>query len=94
MYVLKSGIRNLTIEKESPVVPEVAAAPVPEPEVEPEVEPEAEPEPEPAAPAAEPAAPVAQTEGDSGSNPTSQPELISESEVADLEAELDNLEVG
>merc|ERR1719383_1572265 len=80
--------------QESPVVPEVAAAPVPEPEVEPEVEPEAEPEPEPAAaPAAEPAAPVAQTEGDSGSNPTSQPELISESEVADLEAELDNLEV-
>ena len=31
--------------------------------------------------------------GDSGSNPTSQPELISESEVADLEAELDNLDV-
>lgn len=79
------------VKAQAPITPQVAAATAP---VEPEPEPEEEEEAEPVAPvAAAPVAAAVATEADSGSNPTSQPEVISESEVADLEAELDNLDV-
>jgi len=67
-------------EEEPKVEPEVAPAPVSEVSAAPDF-PEVS------------AAPCPAEAESSGSNPTSQPELISESEVADLEAELDNLDV-
>ena len=96
----RSGLSR--IKNEPSIEPESTPEPEPEVEEEEELEDESEVEPEVVTPAPVPevsaapdvsAAPCPAEAESSGSNPTSQPELISESEVADLEAELDNLDV-
>lgn len=102
----RSGLSRIknepSIEPESTPEPEPEVEEEEEAEEEEEVEDESEVEPEVVTPAPVPevsaapdvsAAPCPAEAESSGSNPTSQPELISESEVADLEAELDNLDV-